>query len=435
MFVTLSGERKGTFLCSSAYNNDGIAFLIYQNEFFMSVEIKIPSPGESITQVQLARWLVSDGMEVEQDQEVAEIDSDKASFPISAPVSGRIALRAAEGDTIAVGAVIAVIEATEGVKKTASASVAPVRTPEPAKPAATEATPLARKIIVEQKVDAAALAAVFPGKKVTRKDIESYLKGKKGQPVEPVATVVPGSRDSERKKLTTLRLKLAERLVSVKNETAMLTTFNEVDMSAVISLKEKYNESFKEKFGTGLGFMSFFTKAVTLALQEFPQVNSMIDGDELVTPHFVDIGIAVSAPKGLVVPVLRNTESMSLAEIEKNVKELAGKARDGRISIDDMKGGTFTITNGGVFGSMMSTPILNPPQSAILGMHKIVDRPVAIDGKVVVRPMMYLALSYDHRVIDGRESVSFLVRVKELIEEPVRMLTLGMDPDKLLLDL
>ena len=235
--------------------------------------------------------------------------------------------------------------------------------------------------------------------------------------------------------MTTLRLKLAERLVSVKNETAMLTTFNEADMSAVIALKEKYNEAFKEKYGTGLGFMSFFTKAVTMALQEFPQVNSMIDGDELVTPNYVDIGIAVSAPKGLVVPVIRNTESMELAEMEKAIRELAVKARESRITIDDMKGGTFTITNGGVFGSMMSTPILNPPQSAILGMHKIMDRPVAVNGQVVIRPMMYIALSYDHRVIDGRESVSFLVRVKELIEQPVRMLTLGMDPDRLLLDL
>jgi 2-oxoglutarate dehydrogenase E2 component (dihydrolipoamide succinyltransferase) len=395
-------------------------------------EIKIPSPGESITQVQLARWLVPDGGEVEQDQEVAEIDSDKASFPISAPVSGRITLKAAEGDTIAVGAVVAVIEAMAVAKKAVPAATEPVRKPVAVKPVAAEATPLARKIIEEQKMDAARLADVFPGKKITRKDIESYLKGKK---VQPAATVVPGSRDTERKKLTTLRLKLAERLVSVKNETAMLTTFNEVNMAEVIALKDKYNEAFKEKFGTGLGFMSFFTKAVTIALQEFPQVNSMIDGDELVTPQFVDIGIAVSAPKGLVVPVLRNTEAMSLADIEKHVKELAVKAREGRISIDDMKGGTFTITNGGVFGSLMSTPILNPPQSAILGMHKITDRPVVVGGQIVVRPMMYLALSYDHRVIDGRESVTFLARVKELIEEPVKMLTLGMDPDKLLLDL
>jgi 2-oxoglutarate dehydrogenase E2 component (dihydrolipoamide succinyltransferase) len=402
----------------------------------MLSEIKIPSPGESITQVQLAKWLVADGEEVEKDQEVVEIDSDKASFPIIAEVSGRITLKAAEGDTLPVGAVIAVIEAMgvskKAAPKAAEPALAPAAIPAPAKHVAADATPLARKIMEEQKVDPAIIASAFSGKKITRNDILSFLKGKKAQPssASPAAT-----RNMERKKLTTLRLKLAERLVSVKNQTAMLTTFNEADMSAVIALKEKYNDAFKEKFGTGLGFMSFFTKAATIALQEFPQVNSMIDGDELVTPDYVDIGIAVSAPKGLVVPVLRNTESMSLGEMEKAIKELAGKARESRITIDDMKGGTFTITNGGVFGSMMSTPILNPPQSAILGMHKIMDRPVAVNGQVVVRPMMYLALSYDHRVIDGRESVSFLVRIKELIEQPVKMLTIGMDPDRLLLDL
>jgi 2-oxoglutarate dehydrogenase E2 component (dihydrolipoamide succinyltransferase) len=404
----------------------------------MPVEIKIPSPGESITQVQLARWLVTDGEEVDKDQEVAEIDSDKASFPITAEVSGRITLKASEGDTIPVGAVIAVIEAMEvGKTKKESPSSAPVATkkaePAPVQSATvTDATPLARKIMADGKVDATALASAFPGKKITRRDIEQFLQGTKGQ---PAAAMVAGSRESDRKKLTTLRIKLAERLVSVKNETAMLTTFNEADMSQVIALKEKYGEAFKEKFGTGLGFMSFFTKAVTMALQDFPQVNSMIEGDDLVTPRYVDIGIAVSAPKGLVVPVLRNTETMSLADLENGIRELAIKARESRVTIDDMKGGTFTITNGGVFGSMMSTPILNPPQSAILGMHKIMERPVAHNGQVVVRPMMYLALSYDHRVIDGRESVSFLVRVKELIESPVKMLTLGMDPEKLLLDL
>jgi 2-oxoglutarate dehydrogenase E2 component (dihydrolipoamide succinyltransferase) len=387
----------------------------------MPVEIKIPSPGESITQVQLARWLVTDGEEVDKDQEVAEIDSDKASFPITAEVSGRITLKASEGDTIPVGAVIAVIEAMEvGKTKKESPSSAPVATkkaePAPVQSATvTDATPLARKIMADGKVDATALASAFPGKKITRRDIEQFLQGTKGQ---PAAAMVAGSRESDRKKLTTLRIKLAERLVSVKNETAMLTTFNEADMSQVIALKEKYGEAFKEKFGTGLGFMSFFTKAVTMALQDFPQVNSMIEGDDLVTPRYVDIGIAVSAPKGLVVPVLRNTETMSLADLENGIRELAIKARESR-----------------VFGSMMSTPILNPPQSAILGMHKIMERPVAHNGQVVVRPMMYLALSYDHRVIDGRESVSFLVRVKELIESPVKMLTLGMDPEKLLLDL
>ena len=246
---------------------------------------------------------------------------------------------------------------------------------------------------------------------------------------------VSGSRNESRKKLSTLRLKLAERLVAVKNETAMLTTFNEVNMKGIISIKEKLNETFKERYGVGIGFMSFFTKAVTIALREFPQVNSMIDGEELITPDYNDIGIAVSAPKGLVVPVIRNAEGMGIAELEIKIKELAVKARDNKLTIDEMKGGTFTITNGGVFGSMMSTPILNPPQSAILGMHKIMERPVVINGQIVIAPMMYVALSYDHRVIDGRESVSFLVRVKELLEEPVKMLTEGQDPLKLLLDL
>lgn len=409
----------------------------------MLIEIKIPSPGESITQVQLAKWLVQDGEEVEKDQEVVEIDSDKASFPITAEVSGKIALKAAEGDTLPVGAVIAVIDVMEVTKKGTPGPMPPAPSPLPPapgpKPPAPSSlpqasTPLARKIMKEQQVDSAAVAAAFPGKRITKNDLMAFLQGRK-QAAAATSPAPAGERTTERKKLTTLRMKLAERLVSVKNETAMLTTFNEADMSAVIALKEKYNEAFKEKYGTNLGFMSFFTKASAIALQEFPQVNSMIDGDELVTPNFVDIGIAVSAPKGLVVPVIRNAERLGLGELERAIKELAVKARESRITIDDMKGGTFTITNGGVFGSLMSTPILNPPQSAILGMHKIMDRPVAWNGQVVIRPMMYLALSYDHRVVDGRESVSFLVRIKELIEQPVKLLTFGMDPDKLLLDL
>jgi 2-oxoglutarate dehydrogenase E2 component (dihydrolipoamide succinyltransferase) len=294
------------------------------------------------------------------------------------------------------------------------------------------ASPLARKVMEEKNIAPGDIALAFPGKKITRKDIESYIvRRKENSP----AALFTGTREEDRKKLTTLRLKLAERLVSVKNQTAMLTTFNEVNMQAILKIKEKYNEPFKQRFGAGIGFMSFFTKACIIALKEFPQVNSMLDGDELVTPRYVDIGIAVSAPKGLVVPVLRNAEMMSLPEIELKIKELAGKARESRITIDDMKGGTFTITNGGVFGSLMSTPILNPPQSAILGMHKIQERPIAVNGQVVIAPMMYVALSYDHRVIDGRESVSFLVRVKELLEEPAKMLTEGMDPVSLLLDL
>ncbi|MEI7662343.1 MAG: 2-oxoglutarate dehydrogenase complex dihydrolipoyllysine-residue succinyltransferase [Bacteroidota bacterium] len=423
----------------------------------MATEIKVPSPGESITQVQLAKWLVSDGESVEKDQEIVEIDSDKASFPVTTPEDGIIKILVSEGETVAVGAVIATIGPQTGQDENSKTKIQNVNIKTiPAQPASSpvnqaagvsgiskeigsapaaavlHASPLARKILEDKKVNVQDLSNAYPGKKLTRKDIESFISLKK----ESSATITySGSREIDRKKMTTLRMKLAERLVSVKNQTAMLTTFNEVNMQAILKIREKYGESFRERFGVGVGFMSFFTKAVIIALKEFPQVNSMLDGDELITPRFVDIGIAVSAPKGLVVPVLRNAEMMSISEIELRIKELAGKARDNRITIDDMKGGTFTITNGGVFGSMMSTPILNPPQSAILGMHKIQDRPIAINGQVVIAPMMYVALSYDHRVIDGRESVSFLVRIKELLEEPAKMLTEGLDPVKLLLDL
>ncbi len=414
----------------------------------MAIEIKVPSPGESITQVQLAKWLIADGEAVEKDQEIVEIDSDKASFPVTSPEAGIVKIMAKEGETVAVGAVIAIVEelSTEDQDtkskmqnakvKTAINDHSPVYdTPPPSSagpPVRLSASPLARNIISEQQLNQGDLSNAFPGKKITRKDIESFINRKK----EGTASVsFAGTREEDRKKMTTLRLKLAERLVSVKNQTAMLTTFNEINMQAALKIKEKYNESFKERFGVGFGLMSIFTKAVTIALKEFPQVNSMLDGEELVTPRYVDIGIAVSAPKGLVVPVLRNAEMMSISEIELKIKELAGKARDNKISIDDMKGGTFTITNGGVFGSMMSTPILNPPQSAILGMHKIQERPIVVNGQVVIAPMMYVALSYDHRVIDGRESVSFLVKVKELVEDPAKMLTGGLDPISLLLDL
>jgi 2-oxoglutarate dehydrogenase E2 component (dihydrolipoamide succinyltransferase) len=421
----------------------------------MAIEIKVPSPGESITQVQLAKWLVADGEAVEKDQEIVEIDSDKASFPVNSPEDGVIKIMAMEGETVAVGAVIALIEISEGqnlnpseadlggakseirnpkseIRNLNSEIHVPVPTPVQESPVHLHASPLARKIIEETHVNQGDLTNAFPGKKITRKDIETFINRKKEG---TQAVSFTGTRDAERKKMTTLRLKLAERLVSVKNQTAMLTTFNEINMQAALKIKEKYSDSFKERFGVGFGLMSIFTKAVTIALKEFPQVNSLLDGEELVTPRYVDIGIAVSAPKGLVVPVLRNAEMMSIAEIELKIKELAGKARDNKISIDDMKGGTFTITNGGVFGSMMSTPILNPPQSAILGMHKIQDRPIAVNGQVVIAPMMYVALSYDHRVIDGRESVSFLVKVKELVEDPAKMLTEGLDPIRLLLDL
>lgn len=402
----------------------------------MAIEIKIPSPGESITQVQLARWLVRDGEYVERDQEVVEIDSDKASFPLAAPEAGTIKITVAEGDTIAVGAIIAVITPMEGVKsptilpKPAAASTE--KTTRHAEKPEQPASPLAKRIMEEKKLEPREVGAVFPGKKITRKEITSFM-GKKSAASAPSNST--GSREEVRKKLSTLRLKLAERLVAVKNETAMLTTFNEINMQPVMTIKDKMNEPFKERYGVGIGFMSFFTRAVTIALNEFPQVNSMIDGEELVSPQYADIGIAVSAPKGLVVPVIRNAEMMGIPELELKIKELAVKARDNKLTLDEMKGGTFTITNGGVFGSLMSTPILNPPQSAILGLHKIIERPIAINGTVVIAPMMYVAVSYDHRVIDGRESVSFLLKIKELIEDPVKMLTGGLDPVKLLLDL
>lgn len=415
----------------------------------MNIEIVVPSPGESITQVQVAKWLVNDGESVEKDQEVVEIDSDKASFPVTSPESGVIRIKAQEGETLSVGAVMAVVVITEGSLPSKPKSAEPqkaetvvAKAPETAPPAldspvkaatpALHATPLVKNIVEKENLPAGEIGSFFGGKKITRKD----LAGWKTRKEQATVTSAPADiRSEERRKMTTLRLKLSERLVGVKNQTAMLTTFNEVNMQAALSIKEKFSASFKEKFGVGIGLMSFFTKAVTIALREFPQVNSMIDGDEIVTPQYADIGIAVSAPKGLVVPVLRNAELLSIAEIELKIKELAVKARDNKITIDDMKGGTFTITNGGVFGSLLSTPILNPPQSAILGMHKIQERPVAVNGQVVVAPMMYVALSYDHRIIDGRESVGFLVKVKELVEDPVRLLTEGEDPVRMLLDL
>jgi len=409
----------------------------------MAIEIKVPSPGESITQVQVAKWLVTDGEEVEKDQEVVEIDSDKASFPLVAPEEGTIKILVAEGETVAVGTIIATVEPSalgnkpEGKKsqKEFPTEKPHFNVPETQKEETLKTgihiSPLAEKILAEKNIQQKDIVAAFAGKRIGKKEVESYLSVKKEPEITPGFS---GQRKMERKKLSTLRLKLAERLVSVKNETAMLTTFNEVNMRPILEIKEKYTEAFKEKYGVGIGFMSFFTKAVTLALLEFPQVNSMLDGEELVIPEYVDMGIAVSAPKGLVVPVLRNTEKMSIPELELRIKELAVKARDNRITIEDMKGGTFTITNGGVFGSMMSTPILNPPQSAILGMHKIMDRPIAVNGKVEIHPMMYIALSYDHRVIDGRESVTFLVKVKEFIEDPVRMIEEGEDPVRRLLE-
>jgi len=406
------------------------------------IEIKVPSPGESITQVQIAKWLSNTGDAVEKDQEIVEIDSDKASFPLTAPVDGILKIMIREGEIVQVGAVIAVIEPSavsgHAENKANRGAVTTIQTDilqQPDKLKKSYISPLAEKVLDEKKLSKEEVVSYFNGKRVTKKDLEKFISAKKEPAIKSDLVIKTGSREVERKKLSTLRLKLAERLVAVKNETAMLTTFNEINMRAVLDIKTKYNERFREKFGTGLGLMSFFTKAVAVAIKSYPGINSMIDGTELIIPHYVDIGIAVSAPKGLVVPVLKNVEAMSFSEIEIRIKEFAAKARENRISVDEMQGGTFTITNGGVFGSLMSTPILNPPQSAILGMHKIMDRPVAINGKVEIHPMMYVALSYDHRVIDGSESVSFLVKIKDFLEDPIRILTDGEEPVSLLLDL
>ena len=423
------------------------------------IEVKVPSPGESINEVQIATWLVEDGQQVEKDQDIVEIDSDKATLAVAAEESGKIKILAKEGDVVEVGSVIAEIDPeSEGVKVssipeekkvTEEKPVEKQEAPEPdkreeekekvaEKPAEDIdliVSPLARKLMEINNVSEKELVDFFKRFRITKKDVEFFLQEKDN--IKPETAVVTsswgGSREVHRKKMSMLRRKLSERLVSVKNETAMLTTFNEVNMTPVMELRKKYKELFKEKHGVGLGFMSFFTKAVTEAIAHFPAINSQIDGDEIVTFDYVDVGIAVSAPKGLVVPVIRNAEVLSLAEIEKEVKRLAVKARENKITIQDMEGGTFTITNGGVFGSMMSTPIINPPQSAILGMHNIVERPVAVNGKVEIHPVMYIALSYDHRLIDGRESVGFLVKVKEMLENPVKMLYGGEDPEKVLL--
>lgn len=412
------------------------------------IEMKVPSPGESITEVVIARWLKKDGDYVEKDEEVAEVDSDKATLTINAEDSGAIKILAAEGDTVKVGQVVCTVDnSVKGESKpkpeAKKAEVKAEQKPEIKKEAVKETvksesyangtpSPAAKKIMDENKVPAAKLNGSGKDGRITKGDVLAALANGFDS---SSAAAWGGSRDTDRSKMSPLRKKLAQRLVSVKNETAMLTTFNEVDMSAIYALRAKYKDKFKEVHGTNLGFMSFFTKAVTEALNHFPAVNAMIDGDEIVYHKYADIGIAVSAPKGLVVPVVRNAEQMSLAQIETEIKNLAVKARDNKITLEDMSGGTFTITNGGVFGSMMSTPIINPPQSAILGMHNVVERPVAVNGQVVIRPMMYVALSYDHRIIDGRESVGFLVKVKEMLENPTKMLFGGKDPNEIVLGL
>jgi 2-oxoglutarate dehydrogenase E2 component (dihydrolipoamide succinyltransferase) len=409
------------------------------------LEMKMPSPGESITEVEVAQLLVSNGDVVELDQPIAEIDSDKATLELNAESAGRIELLVEEGDTVEIGQVVCKIDtsvkpepkpaAAEPAKASAPAEEEKVETKAEAKVdmGTSKATPVAKVMIHESGAAASKIQGSGQGGKILKKDVEAYLAAGFETSSEMIGW--GGSREENRKKMSSLRRKIATRLVSVKNETAMLTTFNEVDMSYIMDLRKKYKEAFKEKHGVGLGFMSFFTKAVTEALHEFPAVNAYIDGQEMVTHEYADIGIAVSSPKGLMVPVLRNAEQMSLAEIESGIKALAIKARDGKLSLDEMTGGTFTITNGGVFGSMLSTPIINPPQSAILGMHNIVQRPIALNGEVVIRPIMYVALSYDHRIIDGKESVSFLVKVKQMLENPAWMLFGGKEPEKVLLGL
>lgn len=411
------------------------------------LEMKMPSPGESITEVEVAQLLVSNGDVVELDQPIAEIDSDKATLELNAESAGRIEFLVEEGDTVEVGQLVCKIDTSvkpepkpASVEPAKDAESSPVKEQPKSNTSDTKvglgdakATPVAKAMIQDSGASASKISGSGHGGKILKIDVETYLAG--GLDTASDMTGWGGSRDESRKKMSSLRRKIATRLVSVKNETAMLTTFNEVDMSYIMDLRKKYKEAFKEKHGIGLGFMSFFTKAVTEALNEFPSINAYIDGQEMVSHDYADIGIAVSSPKGLMVPVLRNAEQLSLAEIESGIKALAVKARDGKLSLEEMTGGTFTITNGGVFGSMLSTPIINPPQSAILGMHNIVQRPVAINGEVVIRPIMYVALSYDHRIIDGKESVSFLVKVKQMLENPAWMLFGGKEPEKVLLGL
>lgn len=420
----------------------------------MSIEIKVPSPGESVSEVEIASWLVADGDYVEKDQEVVELDSDKATLAMPAEEAGIISIMVEEGEAVEIGQVIGTIdtdaEAPAGGKDSGSKakssggddsiSSGDTQVADKEKKAGEgenssqektyatgAASPAARKILAEKGIDASQINGSGKDGRITKEDA---VKAEAS-----MGTPTGAARPAERQRMSSLRRRLSKRLVSVKNETAMLTTFNEVDMQPIFELRKKYKEEFKEKHGVSLGFMSFFSKAVVRALQEFPQVNSMIDGDELVMHKYQDISIAVSGPKGLMVPVIRNAENLSFAGVEKEIKRLADRVREGEITVDEMTGGTFTITNGGVFGSMLSTPILNPPQSAILGMHNIVERPVAIDGKIDIRPIMYVALSYDHRVIDGRESVGFLVNVKEALENPVEHLMNGESAVKQALEL
>ena len=398
------------------------------------IDIKVPTVGESINEVSLAKWLKQDGQWVERDEVLAEIESEKATFEINAEQEGILKIKVKEGDTLAIGDVVCSID--EKAKRPENIAPAEKKEKSAAAPKAEavaktdlKATPVAAAIIADKKVDAKGIAASGSGGKILKQDVLEALSNPGRKP-----GVELFSRNERKEKMTQLRKTVSKRLVEAKNTTAMLTTFNEVDMSFVMDIRAQYKDKFKEKHGVNLGFMSFFTKAAAYALQEFPAVNAYISNDELIYHDYCDISIAVSAPKGLVVPVIRNAESLSMADIEKKVVELATKARDNKLTLEEMQGGTFTITNGGVFGSLLSTPIINIPQSAILGMHKIEERPVVIKGQIVARPMMYLALSYDHRIIDGKESVGFLVRIKEFLENPQQLL-FGKDPVKSLLEL
>lgn len=419
----------------------------------MLVEIKIPSPGESISEVEIGRWLVEDGAIVMKGLEIAEVESDKATLSLSATSSGKLTILVREGDRVAVGSVACTIDtekassqevekqadtvpATQELRKEAvvvqdSQNIPGQKTESPSKETETflKMTPTAKAVMEQANLS---VEEVLEGiRRLTRNDMEQIV----GALKNPVAKSIEAGRTEDRVQMTPLRRKLSQRLVAVKNETAMLTTFNEVDMSKIMELRNRYQKAFTEKYSIKLGFNAFFAKAVSLALIQHSSINSMIDGDAIVTPKYHDIGIAVSSPKGLMVPVIRNVETMNIAQIEAAIKILAEKARDKRLTVQEMNGGTFTITNGGVFGSMMSTPIINPPQSAILGLHAIKDRPVAIEGKVEIRPMMYVALSYDHRIIDGKDSVGFLVKVKEMIENPTQLLFEGKNPEEMLLGL
>ncbi|MDB9911040.1 2-oxoglutarate dehydrogenase complex dihydrolipoyllysine-residue succinyltransferase [Flavobacteriaceae bacterium] len=401
----------------------------------MILEMKVPSPGESITEVEIAQWLVAEGDYVEKDQPIAEVDSDKATLELPAEESGTITFKAEEGDAVAVGQVVCLID-TEGkpsgdaapaeapAKKEAAAVVVEKEVVAQATYASGSASPAAKKILNEKGIDANAVSGTGRDGRITKQDAVDAVPSMGTPPTH-------GSRDDSRKKLSMLRRKVAQRLVSAKNETAMLTTFNEVNMSPIFALRNEFKETFKAKHNVGLGFMSFFTQAVVRALKLYPDVNSMIDGDYQIEYDYCDISVAVSGPKGLMVPVVRSAETLSFRGVETEIKRLAIRARDGKITVDEMTGGTFTISNGGVFGSMLSTPIINPPQSGILGMHNIIERPIAVNGKVEIHPMMYLALSYDHRIVDGKESVGFLVAIKEALEDPI-VLLMDNDPKKAL---